>query len=397
MTVLLFDLNPTGHHPGYIQHLIRYWPSGRGRLLAVVSADFPAKHPDIARLAAQTPGTELIATSTEETQKIAAGSSFIKRMTLEWRLMVAYAHRCRADHVLLMYLDQFQVALFTEKAPSCPVSGILFRPTLHYKTFSPHRSTWKDALREIRKNGLLRLALRNRRLQNVFCLDPYCVPYLHRFNPKLRVLHLPDPVEIYPGSEKEIVALRASTGVGSSRKILLLFGHLDGRKGLGPLTEALGQLPDAIINQLGVWLVGPLESDQQVHIQALKSLSANRSLQLWQHHQFVPDTQIQAYFGAADGVLALYQQHVGMSAVLVRAAAAEKPILSSDYGLIGQLVREKDLGLALDSVSPPAIAQAVRTFVEQPRLGNPEQMRNFARQNRASEYARVIFESLFIG
>ncbi|MCY7351239.1 MAG: hypothetical protein LH606_11320, partial [Cytophagaceae bacterium] len=115
MTLLLFDLNPTGHHPGYIQHLIRYWRAERGQLLAVVSADFPEKHPDIAQLAAQTPGAKLLPISSEETRKLAAESSFVKRMTLQWRLMVAYAHRHHADHVLLMYLDQFQVALFTQK------------------------------------------------------------------------------------------------------------------------------------------------------------------------------------------------------------------------------------------------------------------------------------------
>ena len=93
-------------------------------------------------------------------------------------------------------------------------------------------------------------------------------------------------------------------------------------------------------------------------------------------------------------MLALYQRHVGGSAVLVRAAAAGKPALASDYGLVGQLVRENGLGLALDATDPAAVAAAVTRFLESPPLGNPEQMRNFAELNRASEYARVIFEAI---
>ncbi|MCY7349455.1 MAG: glycosyltransferase, partial [Cytophagaceae bacterium] len=320
-----------------------------------------------------------------------------KRMTLQWRLMVAYAHRHHADHVLLMYLDQFQVALFTQKAPPCPVSGILFRPTLHYKTFdSIDKPIWKDWLWNWRKRITLQLAFRNRRLHTVFSLDPYSLESLRPFNHNVHVVHLPDPVEVSLVSPEEATALRTANGVDSTRNVLLLFGHLDIRKGLGPLAQALTQLPDTILRQLSIWLVGTLESDQIPYAEAIESLTATRGLQVWRCHSFVSEPFAQVCFAAADGILALYQRHVGMSGILVLAAAAGKPILASDYGLLGELVRRKQLGLAFDTTSPATIAEALTTFTKNPLLGNPEQMRNFASQNRTSEYARVIFGSILV-
>lgn len=391
MTLLLFDLNPTGHHPGYLQHLIRYWDVQRGRLVAVVSADFPEKHPAIARLAAATEGAELKPVSADEQAKILAKTSFLARMAAEWRLMVAYASRELADHVLLMYLDQFQLAMLTEHGPDCSFSGILFRPTLHYPKLGHPPVGWREHVRELRKSATIRLALKHPRLRTVFSSDPYCLPVLARFASRVRFVHLPDPVQVYPVGAGDVAALTAENCLPAERKTLLLFGHLDSRKGIRCLQKALALLPEETRQKLTLWLVGPLEEDQRRYVEKMENLPG---LAVRRHHNFVPDEQVQPYFQAADGVLALYQRHVGGSAVLVRAAAAGRPALASDYGLVGQLVRENGLGLALDATDPAAVAAAVARFLETPSLGNPEQMRNFANLNRASEYARVIFESL---
>ena len=391
MTLLLFDLNPTGHHPGYLQHLIRYWDADYGRLVAVVSLDFPEKHPDIAALTARIPGAELRPIRPDEGAALAVIPNFLKRMAAEWRLMVTYAELEEADHVLLMYLDQFQLALFTEKGPHCPVSGILFRPTLHYPALGHPPLGWRERVRELKKKATLRLALRNRRLHTVFSSDSFCFDALRRFAPRLRYVALPDPVQVYPVEEATAIRLQMRADLPPDRKTLLLFGHLDSRKGLGPLAAALAQLPEATRERLTIWLVGPLEKSQEPFEKKMTELPG---LEVRRHHDFVPDERIQAYFQAADGILALYQRHIGGSAVLVRAAAAERPALASDYGLVGQLVRTHGLGLALDATRPAAIARALTEFLETDPLGNPEQMRNFATQNRASEYARVIFEAL---
>ena len=83
-----------------------------------------------------------------------------------------------------------------------------------------------------------------------------------------------------------------------------------------------------------------------------------------------------------------------MSAVLVRAAAAGKPVLSSDYGLMGQLVKTQQLGQAVDAESPVAVADALATFGQATWPADPAAMQHFAEQNQASQYARTIYDTL---
>jgi len=81
---------------------------------------------------------------------------------------------------------------------------------------------------------------------------------------------------------------------------------------------------------------------------------------------------------------------------LLLAAAAGKPVLSSDYGLMGELVRRYQLGLAVDSTVPRELAQALsRCLVDTPEmLGDRAQMRTFAEQNSVGRYASTIFRYL---
>ena len=124
----------------------------------------------------------------------------------------------------------------------------------------------------------------------------------------------------------------------------------------------------------------------------MDKLRRQSAVQLVTHDKFIPDEQIQPYFGLADIVLALYQHHIGMSAILIRAAAAGKPVLASDYGLMGELVRRHQLGCAVDSTQPAAIAQELATFLAgQPSSTlNLQKAAQFAQENHAACFAQAI-------
>jgi glycosyltransferase involved in cell wall biosynthesis len=98
----------------------------------------------------------------------------------------------------------------------------------------------------------------------------------------------------------------------------------------------------------------------------------------------------------ADVILAPYQRHVGMSGILLLAAAAQKPVLSSNYGLMGEIVRRYELGLTVDSTEPKEIAKGLTRFLveDSDKLCDRAKMKSFAEQNSAEEFARVIFEHL---
>lgn len=112
--------------------------------------------------------------------------------------------------------------------------------------------------------------------------------------------------------------------------------------------------------------------------------------------KFVPDADVSAYFQLADIVLASYQHHVSISGILLQAATTGKPVLSSNYGLMGELVNRYQLGLVIDSTQPTAITQGLEavTPTSLDSLGNRTQMKAFAEQNSATQFAQVIFDSI---
>ena len=66
-----------------------------------------------------------------------------------------------------------------------------------------------------------------------------------------------------------------------------------------------------------------------------------------------------AFFSNADLVWVGYVKFYNMSGVLAQAGIARKPVISSDEGLVGHLVRKYGLGLAVDISSPEAVGNAI--------------------------------------
>lgn len=45
--LLIFDLEIYDHHPGYIRHLLRYWPDQQTHLYFVISPVLKVRQPDV--------------------------------------------------------------------------------------------------------------------------------------------------------------------------------------------------------------------------------------------------------------------------------------------------------------------------------------------------------------
>ena len=395
--LLLFDLDPTGHHAGYIHHLIRYWHEWNiaGELVVVVSPAFMVMHPDIVAHVQDAPTIHLIAISEAEEANRQSRGRQVLQMQYEWELVVQYARQWQVKQVLLMYFDTFQMAFGLARQVPCPVAGIFFRPVFHYKDWGHRPASNQEKLREWRKRQIIRLVVRRRSLQALFCLDPFVVTTLNQWAGRNMAAYLPDPVEVYPTTDADASVLRNRLGIEPTRRVMLVFGQLDERKGLFTLIEALKRLTSARQASWCLLLVGPVDGGIAPALDVnLGVLMARTNVQVVRHHSFIPEPDIQPFFALSDLIVTLYQRHIGMSAVLVRAAAAGRPALSSDYGLMGQLVKTKQLGQAVNAESPVAVAEALATFGQENGPVDASEMQSFAEQNQANEYARVIFDTL---
>jgi len=406
--LMLFELDTRGHHPGYIQHLVKYWCDEKlsGHLDVLVSQKFMQQHSNIVEIASQCEQQTInfVAITPEEQYVLFESSQLensfkgrIVRAFQEWDLVRKYAVSLGTTHCLLMYLDTILLRLaFGAKFP-CKFSSIYFRPIFHYRTFANYTPARRESIWQLRDKVCLPQILRSSELQSIFCLDPLAVEPINKLTGKTKAVYLPDPVQIYNNTEPQLEKLKESLGIDSSRQVFLLFGVLAERKGIYQLLEAVKMLSPDLCKKLCLLLIGPMQLQEKELISArISEISQSLPVQIICRHDFVTDQEIQPYFQIADVILAPYQRHIGMSAILVRAAAAQKPVLSSDFGLMGEVTCRYELGLAVDSTVPTEITKGFTRFLrESPEnFGNKERMKQFAEQNDANQFATTIFKHL---
>lgn len=400
---MLFELSVGGHYPGYIQHLVQSWCKQKrpGQLSVVVSPQFIEHHADVVAIARDCEHpVSFVPITAEEASALVPRKSPAHRAVRAfqtWQILCNYASALGSTHCLMMYLDSFQSPLAVGAKAPCSLSGIYFRPTFHYHSLTCYQPSWKDRVQHWRERFILPRVLRHPKLQTVFCLDPFVIQHLQQFHGSAATVPLADPVQSYGySSQSQILKLQEDLEIQPNRLIGLMFGGLDGRKGIFQLLNAILMLSPALCQKLCLVFVGSINPQDKQLMQPLLTQISELPVQIKIHDTFIPDHEIQRYFQMANVILAPYQRHVGMSAILVRAAYAQKPVLSSNYGLMGELTRSHRLGLAVDSTSPSEIAQGLTRFLNESPLAfcDRTSMRQFAEQNSVQAFTETIFQHL---
>jgi glycosyltransferase involved in cell wall biosynthesis len=277
-----------------------------------------------------------------------------------WRVMRRYLRRTAADAGHFMGLDHLSLPLALGLgAGGRRLTGILFRPSVHYREISAYRPSWGERLRDARKAVLYRLMLCNPALARALSLDPYFASYARaRYRGGRKVIALPDPVCRPP-------AASAPSETPSNRFHLLMFGALTARKGVMQSLGALERVSDSVAARLTVVVAGRVEPAlERPFAESIARLGRRPDLQFHAEQRWLDTDEIAALVAWSDAVLAPYQRFVGSSGVMLWAAAAGKPLVTQDFGLLGRLVTDHRLGLAVDCTDPGKLAAAIETLVE---------------------------------
>ncbi|MGB7519482.1 MAG: hypothetical protein WA896_07620, partial [Spirulinaceae cyanobacterium] len=266
--ILLFDLFSTGHHAGYLLHLIKHWQEVGlpGSLQVLVTPEFIQSHPDV--VAAANSEVNLVTITPEETGQLKSEQSSRDRLTRsfqEWDLLQKYALELQPTHCLLMYLDSILLALAIKGQLPCAVSGIYFRPIFHYGGFADFQSSWKERILQGRDRLILSQLLGKKQFKTHFCLDPFALEKIDQFNRQVQPLYLADPVQIYQHSDAKLQELQATLALPEKRKVFLMFGVPQPRKGIYQLLEAIALLPSNLAEKFCLLLVGPKSEDPFIH------------------------------------------------------------------------------------------------------------------------------------
>ena len=391
---LAFEIETGGHHASYIRNFAQQWSENLEphQIHFVVTPEFFQKHADVVELieSFETDAVQIHSITQTENEQLER----LGRMFNGWKLFCKYATQLGVDRGLLMYSDQFQIPMLVGQASPCPISCIYFRPTFHYGNLDNYRPNVKQRLAAWRKRILVERLLKLKQMDVLFSLDSLAVGFIkNHFTTQASIRQLPDSFVRSQTTADQIADLRADLKIEDDRTVCVLLGSLDARKGPVQLLDAAQRLPETLQKKLCLLLVGSLHADIEDEVnQKIERLRQDTSIQIVLKNEYVSDTIVQRYYELSDVALTTYQRHMGMSSAIIRAALAEIPVLSSDYGLMGELVKREKLGVTVDTTNPVSFSDGLAAVIDQPgrKLFNTSNAAAFASSHSPAALAETL-------
>ncbi len=292
-----------------------------------------------------------------------------RRLTIrafaQWWTMRRYLRRTNARSGFALSLDHLSLPIAIGlRFGDATISGVLFRPSVHYRTIGPYRPSLSERIRDLRKTVLYRRMLANGAMGEVLSLDPYFAEFaVAHYRRGRKVRRVVDPV--FPSTEIADSERRLARQLPPERVRFVLFGSLQRRKGVLQLLEALSLLDRRTGRQAAIMIAGRVDDDLRDELTHAVHRIAATCPDIWLHveDRRLASGEIAALIDGCDVVLAPYQRFVGSSGVLLWAAQRNKPIVTQDFGLVGRLVRDHRLGLAVDATDAVALAGALGAVI----------------------------------
>jgi glycosyltransferase involved in cell wall biosynthesis len=388
--VLVFESDAEGHALEWLEHLIIFATARPDiELVLVVPEQLRAPLEHAVPLTAL--GRIRVTALTSGERKLCAMRSLTLASLARWWTMRRHLRASGATHGFFLCLDLLSLPLaFGLGGGGKGLSGILFRPSVHYGDIGPYAPSRSERLRDMRKAMLYRAMLRNKALERVLSLDPFFPEHARaHYHGGDKVFALPDPAHptVDPPANDESVFPAGRTG-------FLLFGYLAERKGPLAVLDALRQLPPEVADRVAVLFAGRIDPAVRPELERRRLAVERERPGLWLRidDRRLDRGELTALVRQSDVVLAPYQRFVGSSGVLLWAALNGRPVLAQDYGLVGRLTREHKLGLSVDACAPSEIARGIGLMVtEGPRqFFDAQAALRFAAAQTPSRFASLV-------
>ncbi|HLL87744.1 MAG TPA: glycosyltransferase [Tepidisphaeraceae bacterium] len=230
-------------------------------------------------------------------------------------------------------------------------------------------------------------------LDHYFLIDPLAYGAMPRRLPWIDVRRfslVPDPID-QPRMDR--ATARHRLGLNDERPLAGLFGILDGRKGLDRLLNAFAA--PAWPEDVGLLLMGKVSAVLHGAVERAAAAAAATHRRLVVDNRYVPDEDLAAGLSAVDVVVTPYASHIGSASIALRAAAAGKPVVASDFGWFRYVVPRYGLGLICDTADPSSLARTVQLALSSPLIPSAGKARELhdAAEFRAAWRTQLLRET----
>ena len=380
--ILIYDSITDGHHPDYLFHLINYINSHDQFEAFVASGeDFfneYLQHPTRKNIHWGN-HVHFLPISTDKINQL-HNYPIYKRSFIEYKYFTQLGEKHEVDHGLIMYVDYFQLGLICGPKPDFSVSGILFRPTFHMNVNGLQKKILK-----LFKSTLLKIILKRSFVSRLYALDSSVISF---WKNESKLKYLNEPVSSLSIDQSKVSAFKALQQIDHEQRIFLNFGYLDERKGIDQFLKACRLLPEKEASKICLILAGNISSSYQKHIE--KQLAETPHIKVITFFKYLDQTEYQILFEACDVVLMLYQKHVGMSSVLVRAAAVHKPVLLENFGVLSKIAQTYQLGKLVHSTNSEKLKNELLEVLQNGIVCDAEKQIQFAKNNTPEAFASKL-------
>ena len=254
------------------------------------------------------------------------------------------------DEIFLCSLDEIASSLWRKAAlgllPALSLSGKISGLYIRPRVLTQSRSLGLA----LKRHGVHKLN-KKRFFKRIFVLDERITENAREYTSNIPIHWLPDPAPAYEYLSRE--EAREKLSLPQNAFIPLIFGQGHKRKGIGLAIDAINKLSDPKV----FLLCAGKQDPKGAWLQSLETLCRNRQASLI--NAFIPEDTLRDCLAACDVVLLPYMSHFGSSNNLALAAHAERPVISSDYDLVGQRVKKHGLGLTFKNENPESLMQAL--------------------------------------
>jgi glycosyltransferase involved in cell wall biosynthesis len=366
--VLILELGADGHHPFYVRLLLE---SGLADDAHIVLAGQQSlfDHPAIAQCAVAFERYQL-ELGAEPHLRWARNPTAVFRRSWTFGSIYRSAHAelsrsAPIDLVIVPYLDDCLLGLALPRRPfgATPWLSITMRTMFHFDAMGIKAPAQRFTA--VRRSLIYRM-LRQPTTAALLTIDPTLAQFAGRQRAPMfrKVRYLPDPAPQHSATLSQQQA-RQQLGIPADARVVLVYGDISSRKGIFALVEAAAA-PECS-TRVQLLLAG---RNRQAQLLAAttgwQALVARQRIHLLEG--FIDDEQERLLMVAADCMWVGYIDFYGVSSVMALAARNAMPVLASDYGLVGYLAREHQLGALLDPSNIASIVTALNRLVNEPEF-----------------------------
>lgn len=187
-----------------------------------------------------------------------------------------------------------------------------------------------------------------------------------RLKPHAKVALIAHPPYEGEANALDVHTARLQLGLDPHKKTLLFFGLIRPYKGLSELIAAFALLDDSY----QLLIAGEVYGDAQIYHSALQKLPFSN----WKFvNRYLPDTEVDTYFAAADLVVLPYL-NATQSGIRAMALSQKRAVLCTNVGGLAEGLAAQGHGFELPSLVPIDFANCVQNLFNQGDIEKCNQM-----------------------